>query len=119
MKALTELLSRAGIFLLLAAALLVGAALVYRAAIVRIAAEVVQAREAEQAIWLLKIEQINSATARAEADQARRAAAIEAEASARIATAERNLIELEKDNAALPSGSYCGLGVDRVRLLKR
>lgn len=119
MRVITVLFSKARIGLLIAAALLVGAALIYRAAATDVSKLISQARQDEQAVWRLKVEEIKSIAARAEADQARRAAEIEADATARIAAAERNLIELEKDNAALPSGSSCGLGVDRVRLLKR
>ena len=41
----------------------------------------------------------------------------EADANSRIQAAQQQLIDLEKQNAALPFGDACGLSRDRVRLL--
>lgn len=69
--------------------------------------------------WKSEISAANVKVAQAEADRANATLRIQAEATARVRAAESKLIELEKDNAALPDGAACGLDHGRVRLLAR
>lgn len=81
---------------------------------VRIAAE--RARDTH---WKAEIEKANAQAAQAAADQARQSAEIDALSRAGIEKLSNELSKLEALNAALPNGNHCGIGRDRVRLLRR
>ena len=83
----------------------------------QVAAARVQAIAERDAHWTAEIEKSEAAANRRIADQVRTAMAIEADANSRIQAAQQQLIDLEKQNAALPFGDACGLSRDRVRLL--
>lgn len=69
--------------------------------------------------WTAEIERSNAAAALEVAAQVKAALAIEMAANERVRTAEENLAQLEKDNAALPDGDARGISRARVRLLNR
>ncbi len=119
MTAILALLSRNGSSLVIAAVLIASSAAIYGVTALRIDRLVKEARQAEQNVWLLKIEEMKRLSAEEAVAQARRSAEVEAQAAERIAATERNYTELEKDNAVLPDSSECGLGAKRVRLLNR
>ncbi|NLS06281.1 hypothetical protein HGP14_23445 [Rhizobium sp. P32RR-XVIII] len=75
------------------------------------------ATELADASWTAKLEKSNAEANQKITDQAIHALQIEAEATARINAASRQLEELRKRNAALPHGGDVSLTADRVRLL--
>lgn len=83
----------------------------------QVAAARAQAIAERDAHWEAEIEKSEAAANRRIADQVRTAMAIEADANSRVQAAQQQLIDLEKQNAALPFGDACGLSRDRVRLL--
>lgn len=86
----------------------------------RLVDQAVQAeRAARDAYWTAEIAKSNAAADQALRKQAEKVAAIQADADGRIAAAERKLVELEKDNDALPDAACMGLARDRVQLLHR
>lgn len=76
------------------------------------------AAAARDAHWSAEIARSNAAVERQRAEQAITAAAAEHAAAAEIATLKSHLTDLEHANAALPNGDRCGIGRDRIRLLK-
>lgn len=77
------------------------------------------ARAERDAHWQAEIARSNEAVAKAEAQRAEQVASVNADAEDRIALAERQVLELRKDNDALPDDGSCGLSAGRVELLNR
>lgn len=77
------------------------------------------ARAEQDAKWRAEIEAANAAVARAQAEQARVAAAADAQIRDAQERLDAELRESEARNAALPNARGCGVGIDRVRLLNR
>jgi hypothetical protein len=69
------------------------------------------------AFWQGEIAKSNEAVERERAEQAIRAAAIEAETQAELATLRDQLKSIEAQNAALPNARACGIDSHRLRLL--
>lgn len=76
------------------------------------------ARSERDAQWKAQIADANRKVAEAEATQLRHAQQVEDDARAEVETVQKQLIELEKANAALPD-SDGGIRRDRVRLLNQ
>jgi cell division protein FtsX len=72
----------------------------------------------ERLKWQAAIAKSNAEVAEAKAQRATAVAALEAGAGAEIATLRQQLTSLEAQNAALPGADRCGVGRDRVRLLR-
>lgn len=78
-----------------------------------------RATNERDAHWKAEIEKSNADTERQLRFQAMAAQAADAVARDKIAAANLRILELEKDNEALPENSCGGLGRDRVKLLAR
>lgn len=119
---ITGRVGKAGLIALAVAAVLALAGLGFWRGIASVGAMVEAARIAaaaeRDARWEAEIARANEAVERARADQAIAVAAIEREAAEHAARLEDQLERLERENASLPDGGDCGLGRDRVRLLR-
>lgn len=77
------------------------------------------ARAERNAHWKAEIAISNAEASARRAAQASAAAKAESEAGAQIARLTQQLTELERANATLPGGDACGIGRDRLRLLRQ
>lgn len=121
--ALLARIGKAGVLLIVVAALLATTAVFSWLAISELSAmigsAVATARSERDAQWKAQIADANRKVAEAKAAQLRHAQQVEDEARAEVETVQNKLTELEKANAALPDDDGGGIRRDRVRLLNQ